>query len=425
MHPGHAETISGTTQDERFVSGRFLSDLLGALERQDIPASGLLGDLPIPLDGSGGVSGSVEWDYFAEFMGRLGRLVGGASGLERCGETIGVLAPARALTGLAGLAASPHSVFRAASGWVLRRAMPGVVANLVRIDDNRFEIRARIADGLRACPEILHFAAGGARVLPRLIGLREAVVTAEIGEREALYRILVPPSSTLFAKTRRLFSAIFSAGSVLRFLEAQQLELLAKNDALERANAALGESERRYRAITDAAVDLLCEVDLEGRVLYVSASIKDLLGYSPEQVTGSHYRLWIPTCWHERADAGFEELLRLPEGRSIKQRVKLHAHGGEQVLAELTARTYRTEGDGSEGKRRAVCILRDLSDESDERTQRPLEPARVPATDEMSRVVERAMIRTETLAEEDAIESLAGSMALPLGKDSRDDAEAG
>ncbi len=349
---------AGTTQDERFVSGRFLSDFFRALARQDIAVSDLIGDLPIPLGENGDVPAPVAWDHFVEFMRRLGRTLGGPAEIERCGGLLGGMKPARALGSLAGLAASPYTLYRAAAGWALHRAMPGVETEIRHADDGQLEIHARIADGLRACPEILHFAIGGARILPRAIGLPDAVVVADIGEREALYRIAVPPSKTLWSRIGRAIKTVFSAWDVLRFLEAQQLELHAKNEALRQANEALEASESRYRALVDTAVDVLCEIDRTGRVVYVSASIERLIGYSPDQVTGSHYRLWIPREWHDRVDEVVNALFDLPSGRATQELIRLHGAGGDPIFAELTARTYDTR----DGERRIVSILRDLTE---------------------------------------------------------------
>jgi PAS domain S-box-containing protein len=340
---------------ENGVSGRFLTDFFAALERRGIPARELLGDLPVRVGDGGKVAGPVDWNHFVDFMKRLEHRVGGAAGIESCGEAIGILAPAIALTSLAGLAASPRALYRGASGWVLRRAMPGVETRLHAIDDGHLEIHARLADGLRPCPQIFHFATGAARVMPRLIGLQDAVVSASIGPSEAIYRIIVPPSLTLFARAARLFRAIFSSGSVLHYSEAQQLELHAKNDALQRAHDALAESEGRYKAITDSAVDVLCELDSDGRVTYVSRSVQDLIGYAPEQVTGSHFRLWIPRDQRDLVSHRFRSLAESPEGTATRDRLLLHAGHGAFTSVELTARAYDTK----EGQRRIVCIARD------------------------------------------------------------------
>lgn len=365
---------AGTTTDPGRVSGRFLTNLFRMLEDRGIPASELLGDLPVRPGDRGEVTQSVEWDHFVEFMQRLCRAVGGPAELERCAARLGPRKPARGLGSLAGLAASPRKLYRATAGWTLRRAMPAVETTVTRMANGQIEIHARIAEGQRPCLEIFHFAAGWARAMPKAIGLGEAVVVSDIREREAWYRITVPPSPTLLARLGRIVRTLFSAGDLLRFLEAQQLELHAKNEALRRTNAALAVSESRYRALIDTAVDVLCEIDREGRVVYVSASVESLIGYAPEQVTGSHYRLWTSRTWHERIDELFETSFELPTGRAIQEIIRLHGADGDPVYAELTARTYDTP----ESERRIVCILRDVTRRGQSRDA-PGEPSSVEA----------------------------------------------
>lgn len=392
------QEAAGTTTDPSRVSGRFLTDLFRVLDAKGLPSSKLLGDLPIALGEHGEVVGSVEWDHFVEFMRRLSRAVGGAAELERVATRLGPMKPARALSSLAGFAASPRTLYRAAAGWALRRAMPAVETKVTRTADGQIEIHAWIREGQRACPELFHFAVGGAQAMPKVIGLGEAVVVAEIHEREALYRITVPPSPNLFARLGRIVRTLFSAGDVLRFLESQQLELNAKNEQLRRANAALTLSEQRYRALVETAVDVLCEIDREGRVVYVSASVEQMIGYAPEQVTGSHYRLWTPQAWHDRVDEVIEALFDLPAGRATQEIVRLHSADGESVFAELTARTYDT----LEGERRLVCIGRDVTERAPSGNVRQ-------ATQEGSATVSR----TETDTDLDAlIERALGDVTL-------------
>lgn len=359
MDPDLFQGTQATTEEPGLVSGRFLSDLFRSLERHNVPATQMLGDLPILLDESGKVIRPVEWADFAEFMKRLENHVGGPDGLEVCGERVIEFKPARALQSLVGFSASPYSLYRGASLWALRRAIPALETQLKEIEPNRLEIHMRLKDGLRPCPQLFHLAVGGARTLPRLLGLRDAVVTADIGDFEARYQISVPPSRTLWARITRIFRALFSAGSVLQFLETQQLELHAKHAALKKTHAALAESERRYRAITDTAVDVLCELNELGRIEYVSASINELLGYSPEQVTGSHFSLWVPSDYRERAKERFEDFVSQPIEYAItRERITLHTDSGQQIVAELSLRSYRTP----EGELRMVGILRDETD---------------------------------------------------------------
>ena len=174
------QDAAGATGVPSRVSGRFLTDLFRFLDAKGLPSSKLLGDLPIALGEHGEVVDPVEWDYFVEFMRRLSRAVGGAAELERVAARLGPLKPTRALRSLAGLAASPRTLYRAAAGWALRRAMPAVETKVTRTADGQIEIHAWIREGQRACPELFHFAVGGAQAMPKVIGLGEAVVVAEI-----------------------------------------------------------------------------------------------------------------------------------------------------------------------------------------------------------------------------------------------------
>ena len=110
MHTERPELTIETLQGPNLVSARFLSDLFCTCELQGFSAPTLAGDLPISLGEGGDVIAAVEWNVFCDFMRRLGHQVGGARGLEHCGETLGQLAPARVLNSLAGIAASSISL---------------------------------------------------------------------------------------------------------------------------------------------------------------------------------------------------------------------------------------------------------------------------------------------------------------------------
>lgn len=341
MSPGPNDGVRTTTEEPGYVSARFLTDFFSALSRRGVDARSLIGDLPISVDAQGRVTRIVEWAHFVDFLRRLENQVEGADGLEKLGEMICEMKPARLLQSLAGLTASPFMLYRAASQWALRRALPGVQSSIEQISETDLVIRACVPETLRSCPQLFHIAIGGARALPRILGMPDAVVSPEIGEREAVFQITVPPSRTMTARVRRFRQMLFSAGSVMRFLEDQQLELHAKHDALMRAHAELEKSEQRHRELTDAAVDVLCEIDEDGQVSYVSAAISELLGYTPDQVTGSHFRLWIPTEYHAVVTERFERLFTESAGQSsIRERLTLHAAGGRRVPVEMMARTY-------------------------------------------------------------------------------------
>ncbi len=63
----------------------------------------------------------------------------------------------------------------------------------------------------------------------------------------------------------------------------------------KQAEEALRKSEQRFRDITENAAEWVWEVDAQGKYLYSSPVVKQLLGYKPEEVLGKHfYDLFLP-----------------------------------------------------------------------------------------------------------------------------------
>ncbi|MGQ9572300.1 MAG: PAS domain S-box protein [Dehalococcoidia bacterium] len=57
----------------------------------------------------------------------------------------------------------------------------------------------------------------------------------------------------------------------------------------KQAEAALRESEERFRQVAGASREWIWEVDLEGRHTYSSPAVRDILGYEPEEVLGKYF----------------------------------------------------------------------------------------------------------------------------------------
>ena len=84
-------------------------------------------------------------------------------------------------------------------------------------------------------------------------------------------------------------SRLAAAGRIDNASDALLEVLRIARDVSERVQAQqeLQQSEDRYRVVAEASRDLISEVDAEGRLVYVSPTCKDVLGYDPEEVVGT------------------------------------------------------------------------------------------------------------------------------------------
>ncbi len=127
------------------------------------------------------------------------------------------------------------------------------------------------------------------------------------------------------------------------------------------AGDALRDSEDRFRAIAENALDFIAELDDKGRFLFVSPNSQRLFGRAPEQMLG-----------HSIGESGMIENIH-PDDRArfmdgFRENVigggrghaLLRMRGGDESWRwfETTARTYRR----SDGSVRVVIISRDVSD---------------------------------------------------------------
>ena len=106
---------------------------------------------------------------------------------------------------------------------------------------------------------------------------------------------------------RKYSTLLFKIVETIARRGAQTAELSRVNDALERSQYAL---ELRFRDIAGAMSDWVWEIDADARYTYCSEKVKDVLGYSGEEMIGkTPFDLMIPD---EMAGAGaeFAEIVR-------------------------------------------------------------------------------------------------------------------
>jgi diguanylate cyclase (GGDEF)-like protein/PAS domain S-box-containing protein len=121
--------------------------------------------------------------------------------------------------------------------------------------------------------------------------------------------------------------------------------------------AKLSESERNYRLLADNSHDLVVRMSAVGRRLYVSPSIKDLLGWEPADLTDARWDLVHPDDRQPLMDV-MNRLLTTGEPASVVYRAQHKL--GYYVLIEALAR--RVPSADPAGPAEIVYSGRDVSD---------------------------------------------------------------
>jgi diguanylate cyclase (GGDEF)-like protein/PAS domain S-box-containing protein len=75
------------------------------------------------------------------------------------------------------------------------------------------------------------------------------------------------------------------------------------------ARQAVAISERRFAALTKHMHEIISVLDAQGTVRYISPALQRLLGFSPEEVVGQHYRMLVPQEIHAMLDEQHRELI--------------------------------------------------------------------------------------------------------------------
>lgn len=107
---------------------------------------------------------------------------------------------------------------------------------------------------------------------------------------------------------------------------------------------ALGESEVRFRDLTENSADWIWEVDSQMRCIYASPRIKDILGYSPEEVIGKKTVDFLPPEEAEHIPATRYDLKYKPQPwRNLEYRA-LHKDGSLRILESNAIPIFDAEG---------------------------------------------------------------------------------
>lgn len=125
--------------------------------------------------------------------------------------------------------------------------------------------------------------------------------------------------------------------------------------AQQRSEDAIRDGERRYRALAENALDIVCELDAEGRFTYVSPNFERILGYDPDRLIGTlAFELVHPDDWQRVAEE-FRAAVSDSAAGTTSYRAK--RADGSWCWIETSANVHRDDAGGQH----VVIVSRDIS----------------------------------------------------------------
>ncbi len=195
-------------------------------------------------------------------------------------------------------------------------------------------------DNSQAEDDIIHYA--------RKIGVDETEMLAAFREVPSMPR-------HQFEKIAQMLFTLANQLSSMAYQNRQQAHVIAEREKVE---SEILKSEARYRALIESSTDFIWETDAHGIYTYVSPSIHNILGRSPESVVGqTPFDLMAP----DEADRIRGIFLATIEQRGSFNNlvnVNLHKDGHERVMETSGVPVFDASG-GFKGFR---GIDRDITD---------------------------------------------------------------
>ncbi|HEG43121.1 MAG TPA: PAS domain S-box protein, partial [Phycisphaerales bacterium] len=130
---------------------------------------------------------------------------------------------------------------------------------------------------------------------------------------------------------------------------------------LRAANAALRESEQKYRSMVEIIPDWVWQVDRNGIYTYSSPKVKDLLGYEPEEIIGTSPFDLLPEAQAEHMRAVFHDIVVSRSPIERLENTNVHKDGRLVVLETSAVAIYDEHGEfaGYRGIDRDITIRKE------------------------------------------------------------------
>lgn len=142
------------------------------------------------------------------------------------------------------------------------------------------------------------------------------------------------------------------------FDEREVLARVKRHVTVARVRRALQQSEAKFRAATESALDAIISADERGNILSWNPAAAEMLGHADHEVIGKPLGIIIPERFRAAHDAGLARVAGGGASRVIGRTVELAAvrKDGTEFPVELSLGTWVLDG-----KRYFTGILRDIS----------------------------------------------------------------
>lgn len=140
----------------------------------------------------------------------------------------------------------------------------------------------------------------------------------------------------------------------------------------------LEESERKYQHLVENSKDIIFKLDAQNRFAFISKSIEEITGYSPDEMIGKSIQSFVSTELLSPAQRKFQEILEKGEKQDFL--LSITSAQGKEIWLEVVASPVKENGKVHE----VMGIARDVTERIEtERTIRELDTDRKTIIDTM------------------------------------------
>ncbi|WP_240041663.1 response regulator [Okeania hirsuta] len=190
-----------------------------------------------------------------------------------------------------------------------------------------------------------------------IVGLVFGIVMLALREKLLVSRI---------SKLNKIVNKIASSGDLSMRVPMpgdDELSNLAQTmnkmlEALQHSQLESQDNEERYRLMAENSTDMISRHSPDGVFLYVSPACRNLMGYSPLEIVGTHPKEFFASEDIKAIAKAYHTIINNPVTYTIAYRVLCQK--GKYIWFETTARTIR---DPETGKvQEIIAVSRDISD---------------------------------------------------------------